>query len=272
MKSETRTRPIHESRSYRRVSVFRTESISMAIPLKANNTRRLRLRRRRPQELSPWSGSILETSTTWRATYRPKVSSICCRCAMLPPPPPLPRPPSDLESFCCWQFREREQTRSSSTSSLCCHSPRDTTPPQSLPVPPKGIPFIPLFDTSTRFPLSLPPSSPPKERTSEIASGTVPDRIFAASTEISPSGRRVPRYKYLFSRRGKRETSGYEISRGSVSFSKVFLFQSKERKFRPIWEYRFSMKIFFDRWRSELNEIYFVSLESCNSFRSIEII
>lgn len=95
MKSETRTRPIHESRSYRRVSVFRTESISMAIPLKANNTRRLRLRRRRPQELSPWSGSILETSTTWRATYRPKVSSICCRCAM-PPHPPPPPPPSVL--------------------------------------------------------------------------------------------------------------------------------------------------------------------------------
>lgn len=117
----------------------------MAIPLKANNTRRLRLRRRRPQELSPWSGSILETSTTWRATYRPKVSSICCRCAM-----PPPRPPSDLESFCCWQFREREQTRS---SSLCCHSPRDT-PPQSLR--PKGS-LSAHYSTPRLASLPLPP-------------------------------------------------------------------------------------------------------------------
>lgn len=247
----------------------------MAIPLKANNTRRLRLRRRRPQELSPWSGSILETSTTWRATYRPKVSSICCRCAMPPPPPPPPPPPSSLrlgKLLLLAISRTRADAFQQHQQLMLSLSSRHDAAPIS-PRSAQRDPFQPIIRHLDSLPsLSLSPLPPPKERTSEIASGTVPDRIFAASTEISPSGRRVPRYKYLFSRRGKRETSGYEISRGSVSFSKVFLFQSKERKFRPIWEYRFSMKIFFDRWRSELNEIYFVSLESCNSFRSIEII
>lgn len=48
---------------------------------------------------------------------------------------------------------------------------------------PKGSLSAPLFDTSIRSLPSPPPPHP--KRTSEIASGTVPDRIFVASPEIS---------------------------------------------------------------------------------------
>lgn len=61
--------------------------------------------------------------------------------------------------------------------------------------------FRPKGSLSAHYSTPRLASSP--ERTSEIASGTVPDRIFAASPEISPSGR-VSRYKYLFSRREQR--------------------------------------------------------------------
>lgn len=144
-------------------------------------------------------------STTRRATYRLKcllsVADARCRAIF-----PFSRSPSDsLESFCYWQFREREQTRS--TSSLCCHSPRDT-PPQSLPVPPKGIPFSPLFDTSTRFP-------PPNGR----ARSLLEPCLIAYSPHLPKSLLQdACRVINIYS---LEENSGYQISRGFVSFSKV---------------------------------------------------
>lgn len=121
-----------------------------------------------------------------------KVSSICCRCTV---PRHLPVLPFSFRLLGKLLLLAISRTRADAFHEQLMLSLSSRHAAPISPCSAQRDPFQPII----RHLDSLP--SP--ERTSEIASGTVPDRIFAASPEISPSGR-VPRYKYLFSRREQR--------------------------------------------------------------------
>lgn len=106
-----------------------------------------------------------------------KVSSICCRCAM----------PRHLPPFSVFRLLGKllllaiSRTRADAFHEQLMLSLSSRHAAPISPCSAQRDPFQPHYSTP-RF-ARFPPPHP--KRTSEIASGTVPDRIFAASPEIS---------------------------------------------------------------------------------------
>lgn len=95
---------------------------------------------------------------------------------------------------------------------------------------PKGSLSAPLFDTSIRSLPSPPPETDERDRFWNRAWS----HIRRVSRNLSPSGR-VPRYKYLFSRRRAERRAVMKFRVDSFRFRKWYF--GTRNVFLPIWEF-----------------------------------